>query len=127
MAKVMLVSVAPSCLAELQGELEAQGAVIRWARSGREVLDTVGDPPVDLMVADDELGDMSGLQLIRQLVVAHPLINCALVSALAPEAFHAASEGLGILMQLPPAPSAIDTQRLMARLGQITGHPDEAG
>lgn len=127
MVRAILVSVDPSRLAELQGELEARGAAIRWARSGREVLDTVGDPFVDLIVVDEDLGDMGGLQLIKQLVVAHPLINCALVSTLAPEAYHAASEGLGILMQLPPAPSAIDAQRLMERLLRITGHPDEAG
>lgn len=126
MARTILVSADPSRLVDLEAALKEQGAATRWARSGREALETIMAAPVDLIVADDDLGDMDGLSLIHRVVVDNPSINCALVSALAPEAFHAASEGLGILMQLPPAPSATDAERLMERLGQITGRPTRA-
>ena len=79
----------------------------------------VAEAPVDLVVADETLDDMTGEALARKLVAANPLINCALVSALAPKAFHEATEGLGILMQLPPAPQQSDGEELMARLNQI--------
>ena len=36
------------------------------------------------------------------------MINSAAVSSLSPEKFHEASEGLGILPQLPPRPGAHD-------------------
>jgi two-component SAPR family response regulator len=84
-------------------------------------LERIGKTAVDLVVADETLGDMTGLDLIKRLVAINPLINCAAVSSLSKEAYHEASEGLGILMQLPPKPAGADGQRLMAHLNQILG------
>ncbi len=49
----------------------------------------------------ENLGDMTGLEFIRAIVSKRPMVNCAAISSLASEDFHEASEGLGILMQLP--------------------------
>ena len=108
-------------LVEVAHGIEPSGAAIVWAPSGQAVLEAIVANPVDLVVADEDLGDMPGLALVKQLVRTNPLINCALVSSLTPEEYHEASEGLGLLMQLPPEPSIADGQQVMARMNQILG------
>ncbi len=108
-------------LVEVAQGIEPSGAAIDWVTSGQAVLETIVANPVDLVVADEDLGDMPGLALVKQLVRTNPLINCALVSSLTPEEYHEASEGLGLLMQLPPEPSIADGQQVMARMNQILG------
>ncbi len=121
MTTVMLVAEDHTRFDRLQSSLESLGGTIRRATSGREALAAAAGAPIDLVVADETLGDMPGVALARQLVAANPMINCAVVSRLAPEAFHEATEGLGILMQLPPVPETVDAERLMARLDRIRG------
>lgn len=101
--------------------IERLGGIVGWAGSGRELLETIAVAPVDLVLLDEDLGDMTGLELVKRLVAANPLINCALVSSLSAESYHAVSEGLGLLMQLPPKPGIADGERLMAHLNRIVG------
>jgi CheY-like chemotaxis protein len=115
----MLVTADKTKFADLQAGLESSGGTIEWAGSGREAVDAIADTPVDLVLADEDLGDMKGLDLVKWLVATHPMINCALVSSLPPEAFHEASEGLGILMQLPSLPGQADAKRLIERLSRV--------
>ena len=91
------------------------------AGSGTETLDLIRNKSVDLVVADEDLGDMTGLKFAEKLVHLNPLVNCALVSSLTPEEFHEVSEGLGILSQLPPRPSRESTEELMEKLLKIKG------
>jgi len=98
-----------------------QNASIVWATSGGQALETVGQHPVDLVVADESVGDMSALELAERLVASNPMINCAVVSSLSDKAYHEASEGLGILMKLPPAPGEADGQRLLDHLSKVLG------
>jgi hypothetical protein len=62
---------------------------------------------------------MSGLEFIRKVVSKNPMINSAAISSLPPEDFHNASEGLGILMQLPWKPNEADAARLLRHLNKI--------
>jgi len=73
----------------------------------------------DLLVAAEDLGDMSGLELIEAVVKSSPMLNCAVVSSLSPEDYHEASEGLGILMQLPPDPGPEEAVALVNHLKKI--------
>jgi two-component SAPR family response regulator len=36
--------------------------------------------PLDLVVVDEKLGDMTGIEFIETLVSVNPMINCAAVS-----------------------------------------------
>ena len=105
----------------MASEIKQQGGTIQWAATGDQALETIGKQTVDLVVTDEHLGDMTGLELIGRLVAVNPMINSAAVSSLSKEAYHEASEGLGILMQLPPSPDRADGERLMAHLNQILG------
>ena len=105
--------------------LNAQNAKTTCLDSGVRALAAVDQRHFDLLVADEELGDMSGFELIRATVTRDPILNCALASALAPDAFHEASEGLGVLMQLPVEPGPEDAARLLERLAEIQSSADK--
>lgn len=121
MTQLLFVTTDKTNFADLSVIIETQGGTISWATSGSQALERIGKTAVDLVLADETLNDMTGLDLIKRLVAVNPMINCAAVSSLSKEAYHEASEGLGILMQLPPKPVRADGQRLMAHLNQILG------
>ena len=121
MTQLLFVTTDKTNFADLSVIIETQGGTISWATSGSQALERIGKTAVDLVLADETLNDMTGLDLIKRLVAVNPMINCAAVSSLSREAYHEASEGLGILMQLPPKPVRADGQRLMAHLNQILG------
>ena len=64
-----------------------------------------------MVVVGEELTDMRPVELVANLVRIRPTINCAMVSALGHDEFHEATEGLGVLMQLPPNPAAEPMRR----------------
>ncbi|WP_319409188.1 response regulator [uncultured Desulfosarcina sp.] len=121
MTQLLFVTTDKTNLADLSAVIETRGGTIIWATSGGEALERIGKTAVDLVLADEILADMTGLELIKRLVTVNPMINCAAVSSLSKEAYHEASEGLGILMQLPPQPARADGERMMAHLNQIIG------
>jgi DNA-binding NarL/FixJ family response regulator len=79
----------------------------------------VKNKQIDLAIVDEQLGDMDGIIFVKQLVKINPLINTAIVSALSAEEFHEATEGLGVLMQLPKEPQEKDATTLLAILEKI--------
>lgn len=121
MTRLLFVTPDKDSFADLSTEIELQGGTIHWAASGDQALKTIRKKKFDLVITDESLGDMKGLELIKQLVAINPMINCAVVSSLSQEDYHEASEGLGILMQLPYKPGRAEGQRLMAHLNQILG------
>jgi len=92
---------------------------LSWAESGQRALDMLPNTSLDLVVADEKLGDMTGMEFIETLVAANPMINCAAVSPLPPDEFHERSEGLGILAQLPVQPGANDAEKLLKLLNHL--------
>lgn len=122
MFKVLLVTRSHSDLERLASTLEEYKDVhVSWAASGSQALDMASEAPLDLMVTDEDLGDMTGLQLAERLLKLNPMINCAAVSPLSAEDFHHASEGLGLMAQLPPRPGNEEARDLIGRLKNIKG------
>lgn len=119
MTQLLFVTANKTHFADLPAGIESLGGTISWAVSGRQALEIMGKEHVDLVLADENLGDMKGLAFVERVVSTNPMINCALVSTLSKADYHEASEGLGILMQLPPEPRRADGERLMAHLNQI--------
>ena len=121
MTRLLFVTPNKANFADLLTEIELQGGTIHWAASGDQALKTIRKKKFDLVITDESLGDMTGLELTKRLVAINPTINSAAVSSLSKEAYHKVSEGLGILMQLPSRPNRADGQQLMTRLNQILG------
>lgn len=121
LTQLLFVTSNNSTFGDLSAEIEERGGLFHWATSGRQALETIGQTAVDLILADEILADMTGLELIERLITVNPMINSAVVSSLPKDVFHEASEGLGILMQLPPKPDRSDGKRLMTHLNQVIG------
>ena len=106
MYKLLLVGLDSNGKSTLEQTLKSDDRVtFECARGGKAALLQLKHRPADLVVSDEQLVDMTGLEFAIQLVRQNPMINCALVSALPKEDFHEASEGLGILAQLAGQPA----------------------
>jgi len=122
MMKLLLVNPDKSSLSELASALkEYDDLELLTTESGEKALAMVSESAVDLVVTDEELGDMIGLEFARRLISLNPMINCATVSGLEPERFHEVSEGLGLMDQLPTRPGKEDAERLLRNLRLIKG------
>jgi CheY-like chemotaxis protein len=122
MLKLLLISPDEDSLSGIAAVLKEHDDVeFLTAKSGEKALAIVSKNAVDLVVTDEELGDMSGLEFARRLISLNPAINCACVSHLGPERFHDASEGLGLMDRLPIRPGKEDSERLLWNLRLIKG------
>ena len=97
---------------------ENSGRVTCLGSSG-QVIEAISNESFDLLIADEFLGDMSGIDLIEKVIALNPMLNCAVVSSLPPDEYHEVSEGLGILMQLPNRPGQEEADALMKHLKKI--------
>lgn len=122
MFKLLLVTPNKQALAGLaSGLAECEDVQVFWAESGSQALDIASGTNIDLVVTLEKLEDMTGLKLAAEVLSINPMINCAAVSPMSPEEFHEASEGLGLMCQLPPCPGEEEGKDLVARLKYIRG------
>jgi len=119
MIRIMLAGRDQASLAALKNGLTTNDVQITRAESGAIGLSMIAEDNFDLVVADENLGDMTGLEFIRAIVSKRPMVNCAAISSLTPEDFHEAGEGLGILMQLPVNPDQEHAAMLLGQLKSI--------
>ena len=89
------------------------------AATGATGLALLRGKTMSLVIVDEQLDDMSGIQFVEQLVKVNPLVNTAIVGSLAEADFHEATEGLGVLMQLPLHPDERDAEALLSVLNKI--------
>jgi YesN/AraC family two-component response regulator len=127
LTQALLVTTDKNNLKDLALGLDLPNGAIHWASSGDEALEIINQKTLDLVISDEQLADMTGLAFVEKLVKINPMINCAAVSSLSRSEYHEASEGLGILMQLPAPPSQSDGQALMAYLKKVLGFTAATG
>ena len=122
MTAILLVAQEKETFGRLADVMATEGDLeIHHADCGAKAMAMAGEMVYDLVVADEKLGDMSAIEFAENLTRLNPMINCAVVSALDPAEFHEASEGLGILFQLPPQPGEADAGELLRRLREVLG------
>ena len=120
MLLLMVVSPGNDSLSDLALALVKYDDVrLLWAESAKKALDIASVKAIDLIITDERLRDSTGLELAARLLTVNPMINCASVSHLSHESFHEASEGLGIMAQLPIHPGKEHAESLLHRLRQI--------
>ena len=117
--KILLVSRDKASMSAFKAGLEENKVQTTWAQSGGNALGKIAEEVFDLVITDENLDDMTGLELIEKVISKTPMVNCAAVSALLPADFHEASEGLGILMQLPARPGQEQAEKLLSHLKKI--------
>ncbi len=119
MIRILIASPDKNFLADLKAGMEEDDVQIKCAESCDTVLSKVKEEKFDLIIADEELSDLKGLECIEKLTISNPLLNCAAVSSLPADDFHEVSEGLGVLMQLPVKPGRDDAKKLFGHLIHI--------
>jgi len=120
MLKLLLVSSDKNALSDFASALTKHGDVeLSWAESGETALQRASTTSLDLIITDEMLADMTGLEFAGKLLTVNPMINCASVSSLSPEKFHEVSEGMGLMSQLPPKPDKTQAEDLLQRLKHI--------
>lgn len=119
MIAIMMVTSNKDHFQELASDLSDRSSIsIQWADSGEAALSRIAGAPPAVAVVDDTLPDMSGLAFVRKLLAVNPWVQTAVASRLSPQAFHEASEGLGVMACLPANPGAADAQQLIELMGQ---------
>jgi DNA-binding response OmpR family regulator len=119
MIRILLAGRDETALSGLDAGLAKSAVQIIRADSGSNGMSIISETDFDLVVTDENLGDMTGLEFIRKIVSKRPMVNCAAVSSMASGDFHDASEGLGILMQLPVRPGKEHAESLLEHLKKI--------
>ncbi|GAB6193013.1 response regulator [Desulfocastanea catecholica] len=120
MVSILLVGKDPASLAVFADALSRdEGLKVSSVGSGQQAWDFLSGNKVDVIVADEQLADGPALPFVRELTKRQPLVNCAMVSPLAPEEFHEVTEGLGVFMQLPVAPGTEEAAKMVRLLESI--------
>ena len=122
MLKLLFVSNRVETLSEFISTLkEDDKNEVLYAGSGETALKLIKDSAIDLVITDEEIGDMSGLDFARILISLSPMTNCAALSSLPEKEFHDLSEGLGLMNHLPANPERSDAEDVLKNLRRIKG------
>ena len=124
--KILLVSQDKASMSAFKAGLEENQVQTAWAESGSNAIVKIAEGSFDLVVTDENLSDMTGLEFIEKVISRKPMVNCAAVTSLLPADFHEASEGLGILMQLPVRPGQEQAEKLLRQLKNILNLAEQA-
>lgn len=71
---VLLVDDEPSVIDGLKRGLHKLPYTLLWAYSGKEAVDLLADNPVDVLVADEKMPEMSGSELLAYARKNHPKV-----------------------------------------------------
>jgi two-component SAPR family response regulator len=122
MINIMVISSENGALSSLTSCMkQLNDYVIRLVETGKDALELVSHEKIDLAVIDENIIDMTGLELVKKLITVNPTVNCALVSSLSPEDYHEETEGLGLLMQLSVNSNEQQQEALFDRFNSVTG------
>jgi DNA-binding NtrC family response regulator len=124
--RILLVSQDKASMSAFKAGLEENQVQTAWARSGSNAIVKIAEGRFDLVVTDENIGDMTGLEFIEKVISIKPMVNFAAVTSLLPADFHEASEGLGILMQLPVRPGQEQAEKLLSQLKTILNLAEQA-
>lgn len=119
---VLLVCDGPDALKDLERGLGRcpDTCVIR-AKSGHASLGLIAESSarIDLVVVDQSVEGQPGLRWVEQTVAVNPMVNTALVSELSDDDFHEYTEGLGVLMRIPPDSDETTATQVVKRLSKV--------
>lgn len=120
MITILLISTEKDTLSDFESGLKQHNQVETLrADSSRKALDMIADNNIDLAVVDENIMGMPGSEFTKKLLSVNPMTNYALISSLSARDFHEASEGLGVLMQLPVKPDKHQAKKLIDSLKKV--------
>jgi len=119
MIPVLLVSGEIDRFLMLEAVLSEHGFTVNRAVSGSMAISGIMEGNHDLIIADEQLSDMTGMELAKIVVRQSPMTSLALVSTLPDKDFHQSGEGLGILMQLSFEPGQDEAEKLIGSFKHV--------
>lgn len=78
---VLIVDDDPSILEVLEARLQAAGYLVRRASSGPAALELLKKHPVDILVSDMKMPEMSGIELLAEAIGIHPHLPVIFLTA----------------------------------------------
>ncbi|QLA17123.1 hypothetical protein [Desulfolutivibrio sulfoxidireducens] len=115
----LVVTTRADRIAEFTAGLASTGAEVFLAESATAALDMAAALKPDLVIADETMTGGPALAFVRKLLTVNAMITTAVVSSLSEEAFHEASEGLGVLARIPVEPTRRDGEELAGKLRRL--------
>ena len=114
MWRILVVTETPPRFTDFARILRDEGpAECVWAETPEAGLERVAEDRPHLVVVDEAIAGSTGLEWVKQLLMADAFVNTAVVSPLDEEAFHDASEGLGVALRLSPQPGPPDARKVL--------------
>lgn len=104
-----------------QGLTQRSDCQVTRAVSGNDALDKIGDKAhaVDLVIIDQVVEGSLGKAWVEKIISVNPMINTVLVSGLSEKDFHEDTEGLGVLLCIPPNPDESVAELVVERLSKV--------
>jgi DNA-binding NtrC family response regulator len=78
--RVLLVDDEPEFLETLEKRMKKRQVTVHGVRSGEAALEFLQENPVDVVVLDVRMPQMDGIEALRQMKKAHPLIEVILLT-----------------------------------------------
>ena len=119
MVNILIASLDKDSLMEFSTGFSKTDVEIAWVTGCEDVHAEIKNNKFDLLIVDEMLSDIKGLECIEKVVLENPFLNTAAISSLSPKDFHEESEGLGVLMQVPVNPISEDGDKLFDYLNNI--------
>ena len=92
-------------------------------QAGAQALKAAREQKLLAAIIDNTLDDMTGVTLVQRLMEIDAMIHVALVSDKSADDFHTETEGLGIMLQLPPQPQPVQADDFAGLLREMDGTP----
>ena len=116
---IAMITARKGQLAAFRAGLERRSARVECFADGWSFLQAARGRSWNLVIVDALTSAFP--ELVEQCLEVNASLNTAVISDLGPEAFHASSEGLGILCGLPARPAAADAGPVLDQLQAIGG------
>jgi chemotaxis response regulator CheB len=117
MYRIIFVSSKPASFSIFAKALQADTRIaVEWVASKDEALTMIKCAAPDLMILDEDPGEPMAFALVSKIMQLNAFVNVVMVGQMPEKEFHDKSEGLGVLMQLPPQPGLPEAEALLARL-----------
>jgi DNA-binding NarL/FixJ family response regulator len=122
MLRIVLATARPKALRTFAEALSSDPEVeLTPVASGAEALEAVQASTPHLVIIDSGLPDVAPLELVQRMLMLNAMVNTAVISPLSDAEFHGASEGLGVLGQLPDEPGGSEATEVMRKLRTVLG------
>ena len=117
--EIAMITARQGQLAAFRAGLERRRARVECFKDGWSFLQAARTRTWNLAIVDAVTSPFP--DLLEQILEINASLNTAVISDLAPEAFHASTEGLGILCGLPARPAAADAGPVLDQLEAVGG------